>query len=40
MFEINLIMFKPHLDVFIDGCKLPNQNKNESWHKTECINLV
>ena len=40
MFKINLIMFKPHLDVFIDGWGHPHQYKNESLHKTECSDLV
>ena len=40
MFEINLFMLRPHLDVYIDICKLPDQNNNESWHKTEFSNVV
>ena len=40
MFEITLIMFIPHLDMFIDGCGLPDENKNESWLKTDCRNMV
>ena len=35
MFEINLIMFWFHLDLFIDICGLPDQYKKGSWHKIE-----
>ena len=40
MFEINKIMFRSNLDVFIDICGLPDQYKNESWHKTDHRNVV
>ena len=40
MFEMNLVMFRPYLDVFIHISRLPVQYKNESWHKTDCRNVV
>ena len=40
MFEMNLIMFTPHLDVCIDFSGLPEQHKNENCHKTHCYNVV
>ena len=40
MFEMNFIMFKPHLNVFIELCGLTDQYKNLSWHKTDCCNVV
>ena len=33
MFEKNLIMFRPHLDVFIEVFEIPDQYKNENWHR-------
>ena len=30
MLEMNLIMFRPHLDMFIDVCGLPEEEKNEN----------
>ena len=40
MFEMSLTMFRPHLDVFLDVCGLPDQNKIKSGHKTDCRNVV
>ena len=30
MFEINLIMFRQYLDMFIDACRLPDQYKTKA----------
>ena len=40
MFEINYIIIRLHLDMFIVICGLPDQYKNESWHKTDCCYVV
>ena len=40
MFEMNLIIIRPHLDVFIDVCGFPDKNKIEGWHKTDCWIVV
>ena len=40
MFEMNLIMFMNLYDMFIDVSGLPDKNKNESWHKTDCRKVV
>ena len=42
MFEINLIVFRPHLDMFIDICGLPDGYKKtqNTKHKTDCCNAV
>ena len=37
MFKINLIMFRLHLDVFIDLYALPNQNNNEIGQKPNFV---
>ena len=37
MFEMNLLMLRPHLEVFIDLYGLPDQYKIEKWHKTDCF---
>ena len=33
-------MFRPHFELFIDICGLPDQHKNESLHKTDFSNVV
>ena len=33
-------MFRPYLDMFIDNRRFPDWYKNESWHKTDCCNVL
>ena len=39
-FEKNIGMFRPNFDPFIDIWGSPDQNKNESLHKTDCCNVL
>ena len=33
-------MFRPHLNKFIDVWEVPDENLNESWHKTDYCNVL
>ena len=39
-FEKNIGIFRPNFDPFIDIWGFPDQNKNESLHKTDCCNVL
>ena len=39
-FEKNIGMFRPNFDPFIGIWGSPDQNKNESLHKTDCCNVL
>ena len=36
----NIVMFRPNFDPFIGIWGIPDQNKNESLHKTDCRNVL
>ena len=40
IFEKNIVMFWPNFGPFIGIWGIPDENKNESLHKTECCNLL
>ena len=39
-FEKNIVMFRPNCGPFIGICGIPDPNKNESLHKTDCCNVL
>ena len=39
-FEMNWIIFRTHLDTCRGIFGLPGENNNESWHKTDCCNVL
>ena len=40
VFEKNMVMFTPNSDQFRGIWGPPSENKNESWHKTDCCNVL
>ena len=40
VFEKNMVMFTPNSDQFRGIWGPPSENKNESWHKTDCYNVL
>ena len=39
-FENNSNRFRTNFDPFTGVFRLPSENNNESWHKTECCNVL
>ena len=38
--EKKLFLFRPNLNMFIDVWDSLDENKDESWHKTDCCNVL
>ena len=37
---LKIILFRPNSDMFKGNFGLPGQNQNESFHKTDCFNVL